>query len=136
MQGYSYFLLKGYTLRGHVYIISDRKYLLSLDNDNASCAITLTQPAAWFSNAFDLLIYGPITFYSNDVDCTWSFTAEEGMRIKLTFTFFDIEADGSNACSFDFLQVSFRLFRSTNMNAQHTLIYLYNLYQRKPNLYI
>ena len=57
--------------------------------------------------------------YINDMNCTWSVTAAEGMRIELSFTFFDIEeADDTNACSFDFLQVSFRLYGSTKMNAQ------------------
>ena len=56
----------------------------------------------------------------------------------LTFTFFDIEADDANACNFDFLQVGFRLFCSTQMNdATYANIIIYNLiYQRKPHLYI
>ena len=65
------------------------------------CGTELTGENGWFGP----LVNPETGQYYNRLNCTWTITAETGQKIDLSFLYIDMEVDGQNGCSYDFLQV-------------------------------
>ena len=65
------------------------------------CGTELTGENGWFGP----LVNAETDQYYNRLNCTWTITAETGQTIDVAFLYIDMEVDGQNGCSYDFLQV-------------------------------